>query len=186
MPDINPHPDITKELLIEATRQAISQVRNPRYFSSERGYQGQFYSQLQSILEAQNIITADLILETEYQKRAATHSMTQRPDMILHIPREITQAAANENNYCVWALKRNSTQEDAFDDFNKLDSMFSDLCYPWGIFINIASQNHFLELYRGDFPERIAGISVQLQDDELLVNVAVIQNNELKITPYRM
>lgn len=180
------HPEITIELLIEATLEAISKVRNPRYFCSERGYQGQFYCQLQSILEEQNIITADLILEMEYQKQVQNHHMTQRPDIILHIPSEVSGASSTENNFCVWALKRGTNSTGAREDFEKLNMMMEVLNYPVGIFINIDSGRHFLESYDLSYKNRIAAISVLLQDDVLLVNVATFQNDELNVTPYRM
>jgi hypothetical protein len=40
----------------------------------------------------------------EYQK-SARQGLAQRPDIVFHIPAEVSGAAVTENNYEVWALK---------------------------------------------------------------------------------
>ncbi len=59
------------------------------------------------------------------------------PDIILHIPTEVSGVGVYENNFAVWALKREATKKGAIEDFKKLDKMFRDLSYPVGFFINI-------------------------------------------------
>ena len=108
------------ERIIEATICALKQVRNIRYFRSERGYQGEFFCGLNNALLEMGVLGGDLILEMEYQKVQEHHSMTQRPDIILHIPTEISQSAARENNIAVWALKRQANIKDSQADFDKL------------------------------------------------------------------
>ena len=85
---------ILKTLLFDATLEAISQIGNPRYFYSERGYQGALYCCLRSILEQRGILMGDYMLEMEYQKTTRAHHINQRPDIILHIPREISGSRA--------------------------------------------------------------------------------------------
>lgn len=57
-----------KETLINATIQSLRLIRNPRFFSTERGFQGEFFCALQNILIEQGIIDESNILEMEYQK----------------------------------------------------------------------------------------------------------------------
>ncbi len=99
------------------------------------------------------------IVELEYQK-SRRHHMEQRPDIIFHVPTEYSGATPMENNYAVWALKRQADNEDAMDDFAKLDQMFEQLHYPLGFFINIESQTDKLEAYNGRYPDRLIGIAV--------------------------
>lgn len=98
--------------------------------------------------------SAKRILEMEYQK-SAIHGLSQRPDIVFHIPRELSGDSVHHNNYAVWALKRDATSGEAVEDFDKLDEMCDVLKYPLAIFVNIASSKTRLDLYRGKFSERI-------------------------------
>ena len=122
--------------IIDATIVALKSINHIRLFKSERGFQGRLFCKLLSIFDSYDIISDDLILEMEYQK-SSRHSMKQRPDIILHIPTEVSGVGVYENNFAVWALKREATKKGAIEDFKKLDKMFRDLSYPVGFFINI-------------------------------------------------
>jgi hypothetical protein len=145
--------------VIEATIAAIEAVKNPRYFATERGYQGAFYCALRSALEQRRMLTSKRILEMEYQK-SARHGLSQRPDIVFHIPTEISGGSVRDNNYAVWALKHNVSRSDALDDFSKLDGMCDILKYPLAIFLNVASSKTRLDLYHGQFTERIHAFAV--------------------------
>jgi len=106
------------------------------------------------------------IVELEYQK-SRRHHMEQRPDIVFHIPTEYSGTTPMENNYAVWALKRQADNEDAFDDFRKLDQMFEQLRYPLGFFINVDSQTDKLELYEGRYADRLIGIAVWRDEEEI-------------------
>jgi hypothetical protein len=67
---------------IEATIGAIRSVRNARYLATERGYQGAFYCTLRSELERMERLSAERILELEYQKTVGRHGTRQRPDIV--------------------------------------------------------------------------------------------------------
>lgn len=103
----------------------------------------------------------------EYQKGYFIHGVAQRPDIIFHIPTEVSGGRTYENNYAVWAVKLDATERGAKDDFDKLDDMFHRLEYPLGFFINVASQDDMLEHYQAEFPDRLIGISVWLEDREV-------------------
>lgn len=150
-----------KATLVSVTITALEAVRDQRFYSTERGFQGRFYCALQELLTQQALLDGNVILEQEYQKTSA-HGLTQRPDIIMYIPREYAGAAPSENNFAVWALKRCADIDRARDDFDKLDQMFEVLRYPVGFFININSSEHHRSAYRGRFPTRLACFSVQL------------------------
>ena len=61
---------------------------------------------------------------------------------------------------------------DAQNDFNKLDEMFRLLNYFLGFFINIDSNFHHLELYNGNYKDRIFAFAVNLSDNTLHIKQA--------------
>jgi hypothetical protein len=161
-----------KERIIGATIDALRSVCHVRFFRTERGYQGRFYCALQAALDMRNILSDELILEMEYQKTGPRHHTQQRPDIILHVPVEVSSAAVHENNVAVWALKRRASVADAKDDFGKLNTMFTSLHYPLGIFINIDSNYHYLSYYQGICRDRILAFAVQLDDGNVSITQA--------------
>jgi len=140
--------------IIAATRAAIASVRNARYLATERGYHGAFYCALRTELERQGLLSQERILEMEYQKSRMRHGVIQRPDIIFHIPTEISQQPAARNNFAVWALKFRGSKSAAIEDFRNLDEMCERLCYPLAFFVNIASNKTHLEAYTGRYSDR--------------------------------
>jgi len=168
--------NINKQIFIDATVQSLRSVKNPRLFRTERGYQGEFFCALQSILREQDIVDGITILEMEYQK-SGRHRTQQRPDIILHVPIEISDASVTDNNFAVWALKRNASVEEAREDFRKLDKMFRILDYPLGFFININSELHRLDMYAGAFRYRIIAFAVRLNEPDIMIKMAYWKKN---------
>lgn len=152
------------EDIIGASVQAALAITHPRFFRTERGYQGRYYCALMQAFDERHLLdNEDRIIEMEYQKHAV-HGLYQRPDIIFHTPAEVTGAHRWENNYAVWAFKRRATQAGAQDDFDKLDQMFQGLNYPLGFFLNIDGNSDMLEHYVGPFAARLHGIWVRLHD----------------------
>ncbi len=148
-----------QHLIIESTISALTAITAPRFFKSERGYQGVFYCKLYEEFENRGLVNEDQIIEMEYQK-SARHGLSQRPDIIFHIPVEHSSADIVENNFAVWALKPRANAAAAQEDFEKLDEMFEVLNYPLGFFVNINTEQHHLDLYKGNFKDRLVGFSV--------------------------
>jgi hypothetical protein len=171
---------IINKYIIDATIVALKLVRNVRYFRTERGYQGEFFCNLKMALFERGIIIDDLILEMEYQKTRDQHYTGQRPDIILHIPTELSGATVHENNVSVWALKRRATIREAQSDFDKLDEMFETLDYDLGFFINIDSDFHCLELYEGNFKNRLFAFAVRLERNKPFIKHAYFSNGKVK------
>lgn len=93
-----------RERIINATIRALHEIRNRRFLATERGYQGAFYCMLHQLLTTEDLITENRILEMEYQK-STRHGLRKRPDIIFHIPAELTGAGVRENNFALWSLK---------------------------------------------------------------------------------
>lgn len=168
-----------KEIIITSTIDAFRSITQKRFFKTERGYQGKFYCMLQPVLESKGIITESCFLEMEYQKRFNPHRTKQRPDIILHIPTEVSNESEIKNNFAVWALKYNGKCNDAINDFKKLDLMFQELDYPLGFFINIGSDKHWLDNYRGQFPDRITAFAVRLTNGLVHITQANIDKGRI-------
>jgi hypothetical protein len=159
--------DSLRHALTAATYTAIRRTSEPRFFETERGFQGAFYSSLRAELDRLGLITGGAILEMEYQK-SAVHGLSQRPDIIFHIPTEHSiSSSVAENNYAVWALKRLATIAEAQDDFEKLDQIFRELQYPIGFFINVASADNMRSHYRGAYGNRLSAVATNLMESQV-------------------
>lgn len=91
--------------ILRYTLESLPEVTSPRFYRSERGYAGALHNSINQRLINEGLMTAGRILELEAQKRHYAHGMTQRPDLIFHIPVEVSAANVDENNYAVWAFK---------------------------------------------------------------------------------
>jgi len=156
--------DIWKRL-VTITFEAITRVKHPRFWETERGFHGEFHAILREILVAEGIIRyLGPILEQEYQK-SERHGISQRPDSILHMPAKQWGLRRDEGNFAVWAFKYQSTRAEAVEDFRRLDEMFSHLRYPLGFFLNVSNDRTFEDAYRGQHAERIHCVSCRLNAD---------------------
>jgi hypothetical protein len=155
---------IVIDQIVTATDRALREVAIPRFLRTERGFHGRFYSALHQVLAEQGLLQGGHILEMEPQK-SIRHGMSQRPDIVLHVPVEESGARVSEHNLAVWALKRHATLGQARNDCTKLDAMFEMLCYPPGIFVNIDAKNHFAASYNGKFPDRLRTVAVWLDGE---------------------
>ncbi len=170
-----------QRVFLEATLEALRAVTARRFFRSERGYQGRFYCALQAALDRRGVLQDGIILEMEYQK-GSRHNMSQRPDIILHVPAEETGSPVKANNFAVWALKRQASVARALNDFQKLDEMCHVLRYPLAVFINVDSQRHHLENYAGSFPHRLHGFAVWPEKAAICITHGWREGNTLKET----
>ena len=71
--------------MIPAIVTALRAVSKPRFFETERGYQGEFLAELRAALPALGP-PGDIIVEQEYQKTLPRHNINIRPDIIVHVP----------------------------------------------------------------------------------------------------
>jgi hypothetical protein len=138
-------------------REALAACAHPRWFETERGFQGQLLVEL-----AKRIRLPDqAIIEQEYQKRLADHGLRIRPDIIIHEPYDPDRHTSRANgNIAVIELKLNGSAEEATADFASLSAMLSVLDYPLGIFVNIASRRTYAELVPEEAKNRIVSYAV--------------------------
>lgn len=162
--------------MIEAVIEALRRVSHPRFFETERGFQGEFQKNLSSAIPSLQLDGA--IVEEEYQKRMREHGIKFRPDIIVHIP---TQEGGNrrEGNFAVFALKLNANPAKARDDFGALDELFDMLDYPFGAFINIASRRTYASMYGGRYRDRMHFLAVWQDDGNTRVEHQHYRGEEL-------
>lgn len=74
---------MNNETLLDHICTALAAVVAPRYFETERGFQGALQSELDRVLPKHQL-SAGAIVEQEYQKRLMFHGLQIRPDIIIH------------------------------------------------------------------------------------------------------
>ncbi len=174
---------MNSELIIETIIEALKHMNSPRFFKTERGFQGRFACALYKIFDAKKIFQDDTIIEEEYQKRIDSHRTRLRPDLIVHVPVESSHSSSRtENNFVVFAFKKQANEDRAKEDFEKLHELFKKLEYQLGIFINInGSPNIFLSKFSGNFKNRIHEFCITQTNGKNNILHAYFQNDKVLV-----
>jgi hypothetical protein len=152
---------ISPDDVLRSVRDALAGITSPRFFQTERGYQGALLARLH---ERQQL-PSHIVVEQEYQKRAGQHGLTIRPDIVVHEPFDPERHdTRTDGNAAVIELKLRATAEEALADFQSLRLMLDVLHYPLGVFINIDSAVTHAELVPQAVGGRIACFAVMLAD----------------------
>jgi hypothetical protein len=150
------------QILIDI-RQSLAAITVPRFYETERGFQGELLVQLGKRL----VLPDQAIIEQEHQKRALAHGLTCRPDIIIHEPfDESRHKDRSEGNFVAIELKLRANMREASDDFQSLSDMIQKLGYPLGIFINIGSNETYRHLVSENAQSQIVTFAVALRDGE--------------------
>lgn len=101
---------MNKEQFLPLFMEALATIREPRFYDTERGYQGEVLAELRSRLVGAGL-PGDPVVEQEYQKTIPQHGLTIRPDIIIHIPfdRGVT-GSRREGNFVAVELKRRGSR----------------------------------------------------------------------------
>jgi len=156
--------------MIDAIAQSLRTITHPRFYETERGFQGEFLVSLRRVLPDIGL-PGDAIVEQEYQKRVLDHGIKIRPDIIIHVPTP-SGSDRRRGNFVAFELKLAARTKDALEDFGNLDEIIAALDYPLGIFVNIASAHTYADIYGGRFPDRIRCFAVQLAEGGVRVRHA--------------
>jgi len=152
------------DALFDQMQAAIERIDHPRFFETERGFQGELRAQLER-QAFRALMPEGSVIEQEYQKRLQDHGLTIRPDIIIHEPFDPKRHKdRTEGNVAVIELKLNANGGEAVADFVNLIRMMDILHYPVGLFINIASPDTHAALVPSDGRGRIACFSTMLCD----------------------
>ena len=141
---------VNRDNVLSVLREALSAISHPRFYKSERGFQGELLVELSNRIK----LSDKTIIEQEYQKKLMKHGLNIRPDIIIHEPyNDIQHSSMTEGNIAVIELKLKANASQAGCDFAKLKKMIEILGYPIGIFINIDSADNHANL----IPEDVRG-----------------------------
>ena len=155
--------------MIEIIRSSLAQISVPRFYHTERGFQGELVSKLN--LELDKTGGGRVVVEQEYQKVIEQHGLRIRPDIIIHTPFEGSDFSnRRQGNYVVLELKLRATQKEAFEDFNKLEQMRESLDYPLGIFVNINAKETFLKDYKKRTDIALFSFAIRLEQDSVIIS----------------
>lgn len=154
--------------ILQAIRDSLSVVSHPRFYRTERGFQGEFGAELRNRLPGR--VLDDYFVEHEYQKTLKDHGITIRPDLVVHIPYEGSGFASRaEGNCAVIEIKLKASKARALDDFAHIAEMCEKLDYSLGVFINIGSHQTFLDEYQGPHKQRIRAFAIRLVEGDVAV-----------------
>lgn len=154
------------DALLGCFRQALTAIDQPRFFETERGFQGELRAKLEAS-QLRELLPQGAILEQEYQKRLDTHGLKIRPDLIIHEPFDPARhSGRQQGNHAVIELKLRASQKRAEGDFKSLLAMMEVLEYPFGIFINIDSQRTHARCVPAEGHGRIVCFAVWLQGNQ--------------------
>lgn len=171
---------ISIHAFIEIVITALKEINSPRFFKTERGFQGRFAIALYKILGENNIFQDGTIIEEEYQKKLKLHGIKQRPDLIIHVPIESSHSSnRKENNYVVFAFKLSGNKTKVMKDFEKLNELIEKLDYSLGIFININSLNSFLGEYQGPNKDKLHEFCIKQINGKLKLRYAHFQEEKI-------
>jgi hypothetical protein len=151
-------------------RDALEGIREPRFFETERGFQGELLIQIGKRLKYAGL-PGDPIVEQEYQKTIPLHRLKIRPDIIVHIPFERGKVERrDEGNFVAMELKLRASENDARGDFANLAQMREMLGYPLTVFINIDSAETHAALCPNAILGQTVCFAVRLEDGNPVVH----------------
>lgn len=159
-----------KYIFIDKLVSAMSRITHPRYYNSERGYQGALIAELNS--EIAKLEWEGAIVEQEYQKRIKEHGTKIRPDLIIHVPFDSNQHnTRGEGNFVVFELKlgSNINEQKAIADYESLAIMCEFLSYPYAVFIIIDGDETFLDSYVGPHKDKILALKTKLVEGTVII-----------------
>ncbi len=150
-------------------KDALSAIKEPRFFDTERGYQGELIFELRKRLPFA-AFEGEPVIEQEYQKTLPKHGITIRPDLIIHIPFERGTTATRINgNFVAVEIKLRASAEAAEGDFESLRLLKERMGYPITIFLNLDSSETHTSRCPAIIAEQTACFAVCLRDDEAVV-----------------
>lgn len=157
------------ETLLEAIRESLHAIVEPRFYETERGFQGQLLVELSRRIP-ECFPDDRAIIEQEYQKTLERHGLTIRPDIIIHQPFDpAIHETRRDGNFAVIELKLRAGPKKATEDFGNLYSMMTLLHYPIGIFINVSHSRPQVNRAPAQARGRIIAFATRLTEDGVRV-----------------
>ena len=157
------------EFLLQVIRKALEAIVDPRYYNTERGFQGRILAELHTRI-AEVFPEHCVIIEQEHQKTRRRHGITLRPDIIVHQPFDPTiHGSRCDGNFAVIALKLRAGPRKAAQDFENLLVMLDELHYTIGVFINVDHTCPQIEHVPAQAAGRIVAFATKLTQNGVCV-----------------
>lgn len=157
------------DALLSHIETALRTIKHPRFYETERGFQGELLAALHKTLP-DGFLEPGIVIEQEYQKRLQQHGLAIRPDIIIHEPFDPTRhKGRDDGNIAVIELKLDASANEAKEDFGSLATMLEVLAYPVGVFINIGSVRTHADALPQAAKGRITCFAITLQDGSVHV-----------------
>lgn len=154
-----------REHFLAGLRDGLTTITHPRFFETERGYQGELLAALRNRFLVP-VMSPRAILEQEHQKVFALHGTNIRPDIIIHEPFDAQRhRSRREGNHAVVELKLRSTAAEARGDFASIEQMFRLLDYRLGAFVNIDAEETYAEVLASSLRGLVTCFAVMLDRD---------------------
>lgn len=161
---------IERDRFASALAAALRRIRHPRFYETERGFQGALVAELLAAPAALGLPTAEFIVEQEHQKRLGDHGLQIRPDIIIHVPfRAGFHRSRKEENFVLFELKRAAGAADARGAYESIAAMIRELDYELGVFVNIDSTDLHLEHIPEDVVDRTVAVAAHLEGDGVIL-----------------
>jgi hypothetical protein len=156
---------LNQNSFLQLLRSALLAIQEPRFYSTEREYQGELLAQIGARLGDVPIWPGSSAVEQEYQENAAAHGLDIRPDLIIHAPfdRGLFEHK-REGDYVVIELKRRASKQTVESAYAKLTQICTLLDYAMGILIHVDSDQVFFSEPGSTASERLHGFAVELRD----------------------
>jgi hypothetical protein len=164
---------LNKEQFLALLTEALEAIKEPRFYDTERGYQGELLAELRSRIVFAGL-PGDPVVEQEYQKTLPQHGLTIRPDIIIHIPfdRGVT-GSRREGNFVAVELKRRGSKQQVEDAFENLRQIKEVLDYPLTVFVNIDSADTHAELCPESIAAQTVCVAVRLEGRNPIIRAQV-------------
>lgn len=160
---------MNRNAFLAMVQEALEAIREPRFFESERGYQGELLAVMKARLREADF-PGDPIIEQEHQKKMWAHKIKIRPDLIIHIPfgRGTTKHRRAGNFVAIEIKRRSADVPQAFESLRKISEA---LDYWLTVFININSQETHADFCPASIAKRTVCFAVLLVDGVPVVRV---------------
>ena len=166
---------VSDDAFLEVIRESLKAITAPRFFQTERGYQGELLAELRKRVPEIRGLQEDVVVEQEHQKRLVAHGLRIRPDVIIHVPFDQRHHPNRKyGNYVSFELKLRATPAGARSNYESLTQLMNALDYPLGIFINIGSTDTHITQAAKPASGRIVGFGVVLRQGRVEVNEQAI------------
>ena len=153
---------------------ALSAIVDPRFYETERGYQGELLAELRNRLHEIPGLDGCAVVEQEYQKRSGEHGLTIRPDILIHCPfDEALHSDRTAGNFVAFELKLRAGPSASAEDYKNLVLLMGTLRYQLGVFVNISSKETHISKATKPKHGRLIGLATSLVDG----NVTLIRED---------